>query len=233
MARDANGIIQESDIWARTGDVTTPGSVSLTPAEGWPIQYSQAGGPKPQRGIFHYLYRQIMTNLADLNKMGILDWDTSITYEENAVVKGSDGKIYQAVQQNSGNDPTTDSGTNWIDSIALLNQVQEWSRQQYNPLVELTISGGNIAWDLDTSPNAYVVLDQDATLSTPTNIKAGGYYGLLVIQDGTGGHTLSYTTSSYKPIKDGGDLPEPATGSNERTLTNWFGDFGGTSLRGA
>lgn len=41
-------------------------------------------------------------------------WDASIPYAANQVVIASNSKPYRAVISNTGNDPTTDNGTNWV-----------------------------------------------------------------------------------------------------------------------
>ena len=43
------------------------------------------------------------------NEQGINAWDSSTTYPVDAIVKGSDGAMYQAISEQSGNDPVTAS----------------------------------------------------------------------------------------------------------------------------
>ena len=44
-------------------------------------------------------------------------WNTNITYPIGAVVKTTAGNLWKALTAASGNDPETDSGTNWIPAI--------------------------------------------------------------------------------------------------------------------
>jgi hypothetical protein len=44
---------------------------------------------------------------------GFTVWDSSVSYNVNDVVQGSNGRWYIAVQANTGIDPTTDDGTTW------------------------------------------------------------------------------------------------------------------------
>ena len=41
-------------------------------------------------------------------------WSPTPTYPANTLVLASDSKLYKAVVSNQGNNPTTDSGTNWV-----------------------------------------------------------------------------------------------------------------------
>lgn len=95
-------------------------------------------------------------------------------------------------------------------SIPDFTEVGQWSAQQY--FGEETLSDGvNISWNLTTSPRAKVTLGGDRTLDNPTNMVAGNFYFLRVIQDGTGGRLLSFG-SAYKWTS--GDAPYLSPGAN-------------------
>lgn len=54
--------------------------------------------------------------LAYLMQQGIPEWDAGTTYYTNSRAMGSDGNIYKSLtDDNTGNNPTTDSGTNWVN----------------------------------------------------------------------------------------------------------------------
>jgi hypothetical protein len=57
----------------------------------------------------------VTQGLAHINEQGIAVWDTDTTYPVSGLAKGSDGDVYKALALQSGNDPTTDDGTNWVD----------------------------------------------------------------------------------------------------------------------
>ena len=40
-------------------------------------------------------------------------WSTSTSYTAGDEASGSDGQIYEAIADNSGNDPVSDTGANW------------------------------------------------------------------------------------------------------------------------
>ena len=67
---------------------------------------------------------------------------------------------------------------------------------------EQTLSdGANIDWDLQAKPVAKVTLAGNRTLNNATNGVTGQFVSLLVIQDGTGSRTLSFS-SNYEFASD-------------------------------
>ena len=75
--------------------------------------------------------------------------------------------------------------------VTFLDTVNGYTKQQYPVGVGLT-DAPTIAWDLDVAPAAFVSLNGNRTLGNPTNKRDKGMYSLHVIQDATGGRTLSY-----------------------------------------
>ena len=75
---------------------------------------------------------------------------------------------------------------------AYLDTVNGYTKQQYALNVGL-VDAPTIAWDLDVAQFAFVDLEGNRTLATPTNMRNRGVYSLHVIQDATGGRTLSYS----------------------------------------
>jgi len=98
-------------IWGETapaGNVidpndTTPGKFSA----GWQAEV-------PPFEHFNFIQKLQTEGLAYLNEQGIGEWDTNTVYPVNAIVKGSDGKLYKALSEQSGNDPVSSSGF-WLD----------------------------------------------------------------------------------------------------------------------
>lgn len=101
-------------VWAETApganvvdpDVTTPGKVEA----GWTAEV-------PPFEHFNFLQQWFSQGLAHLNEEGIAVWDTSTLYPVNGLAKGSDGNIYKAILEQSGNDPVIDVGTNWKEGL--------------------------------------------------------------------------------------------------------------------
>jgi len=82
------------------------------------------------------------------------------------------------------------------NTVPVLNGINEWSRQQTVELTTLTYAA-SISWPLNANQVATVTLTGNATLSNPSQKKAGGTYILIVKQDATGGRTLAFG-SQYK-----------------------------------
>jgi len=72
-----------------------------------------------------------------------------------------------------------------------------------------------IAWDVSSNQVCNVTIAANRTMGTPTNIKSGGIYSLTVIQDGTGGWTISWPGFF---VWEGGIAPTLASGPGERTI---------------
>lgn len=85
-------------------DMTTPGKVNA----GWQAEV-------PPFEHFNFLQKWFSQGLAYLNEQGIGTWDSNTTYPVDGLTKGSDGKIYTSIVEQSGNDPISDNGVNWVD----------------------------------------------------------------------------------------------------------------------
>lgn len=83
-------------------DTTTPGKVNV----GWQAEV-------PPFEHFNFLQKWFTQGLAHFNEQGIGVWDIDTTYPIDGLAKGSDGKVYIAVSEQNGNNPTSDDGSNW------------------------------------------------------------------------------------------------------------------------
>lgn len=73
------------------------------------------------------------------------------------------------------------------------NVATGYTAQQYG--VEATLTdAATVAWDVAAAQVAKVTLGGNRTFGAPTNQIAGAYYGLLVIQDGTGSRTGAWNS---------------------------------------
>ena len=90
---------------------------------------------------------------------------------------------------------------------------------------ETLTDGATIDWNLQTQQVAKVTLGGNRTLNAPTNQNAGGFYSLLIVQDGTGSRTLSFN-SAYKFT--GATAPTLTTTASAKDLIVFRSD--GTNL---
>ena len=84
-------------------DTTTPGKF----AAGWLAEV-------PPFEHFNFLQQLFTQGLAHNNEQGINKWDIDTVYPINGLAKGSNGLVYEAILEQSANDPVSDDGTNWI-----------------------------------------------------------------------------------------------------------------------
>jgi hypothetical protein len=118
------------------------------------------------------------------------------------------------------------SSTGSLEPITLTNTVSGYDKQQYIKQNTLTPSS-TVAWDLDTHQAASITLNQNITLSNPTNMKAGATYTLHCVQDATGNRTITFGSAFKFPE---GVVPDISVDSNAVDLLVFYCD--GTSMLG-
>jgi hypothetical protein len=65
----------------------------------------------------------------------------------------------------------------------------------YLPGNVLTLTdGATINWDVNSGATATVTLGGNRTLAAPTNLVAGAFYALEIIQDSTGSRTITWNS---------------------------------------
>lgn len=76
-------------------------------------------------------------------------------------------------------------------TIAGLSLAQEFTKTQNFDATTLT-DAASISWDASANQVTSVTITDSRTMAAPTNMVDGAVYVLTVIQDGTGGHTMSW-----------------------------------------
>lgn len=66
-----------------------------------------------------------------------------------------------------------------------------------------------VSWDASLAPVATWTMAGSRTLAAPSNLKAGGLYGLIITQDVTGGRTVTW--NAVFKAQGGGTMPQPET----------------------
>ena len=117
---DAVGIVK----WgtgAGASDFNTPADVGFAEADGWPLAYGTPGsGSEPQREVFNWQWRRLTALAVELlTHGGGLPWDSRISYLHPASVMGSDGMLYQSVQDSTNQDPTTDASNIYWQQVGI------------------------------------------------------------------------------------------------------------------
>jgi hypothetical protein len=96
-----------------------------------------------------------------------------------------------------------------------------------NILSQTLTDASTIAWDGSLGVIATVTLGGNRTVGAPSNLKVGTYV-LHVIQDSTGGRTLSWNSAFKWPA---GQAPALSTGGGKRDMFSFVSD--GTNLYGS
>jgi hypothetical protein len=76
-------------------------------------------------------------------------------------------------------------------TIAGLSLAQEFTKTQNFDATTLT-DAASISWDASANQVTSVTITDSRTMAAPTNMVDGAVYVLTVIQDGTGGYTMSW-----------------------------------------
>ena len=179
MARDADSKLIRK--WAATGDVSTPESVSLVRATGWPSSYSDEGGDTPRRRVFNQLFRELTALAVEINQSGLLEWDTGISYVHPALVFGSDDMVYVSLQDSQGQDPVSDTTNTYWEPLRTEGTLR--SSNNLSDIANAAAARGNLGLgnvnntsDVDkpissltqTALNLKAPIDSPALTGTPT-----------------------------------------------------------------
>jgi len=108
-------------------------------------------------------------------------------------------------------------------TLAGLAIAQEYTKTQNFNETTLT-DGATISWDASANQVARVEITANRTLGQATNQVQGGVYILTVIQDSSGGHTLSYHTT----YKFTGAVPVVTSTASARSILVFLSD--GTNM---
>ena len=99
-------------------------------------------------------------------------------------------------------------------NVPLKNAANQFTN--HNLINETTLTySGTITWNAASAQVARLTLDGNPTL-TASGFLNGGFYSLLIIQDGTGGKTISWDTNVFK--FNGGTPPILSTSPSARDI---------------
>ena len=104
------------------------------------------------------------------------------------------------------------NATDWVSDSGMLALANEYTKNQN--LDNSVLSDGTTAVSFETDGNATLTLTQNTTLSSPDGLVSGRAIDLEVIQDGTGGWTLSF----HADYDFGSNDSSVNAGANETTL---------------
>tara|TARA_B100000902_G_scaffold75349_1_gene80177 strand:+ start:2404 stop:3312 length:909 start_codon:yes stop_codon:yes gene_type:complete len=124
-------------------------------------------------------------------------------------------------------DPTLDRTItlpNASGSVALLESGQNWTGRQYQTFETITVNTGVTPHQVEVlaadNNNFQVTLTAASELINPNAMAPGQSGSIVVIQDGTGGHTLS--AAAHWKWAGGTGIPNIATGANEVSRIDYY-----------
>lgn len=198
-------------------DITSPGKFD----SGW-------GAEKPAYQNFNWLQQYFSQGLVYNNEQGVNEWDATTTYPVDAIVKGSDGALYQAISEQSGNDPIS-SPDEW--GLGIKGDVSSDPDGRYQ-LIACTLRNTAATWHLLEDANNVAIgvdsVSQNATGITLTLNQA-------VANGSTGADTMSrccITATTSPAMANSGViagvlLEGAAAGDDERrtAIVQLYGDL--------
>jgi hypothetical protein len=101
----------------------------------------------------------------------------------------------------------------------------EWTSAQNFDETALTSTSNAVAWDVESNQDAVHTLTEHTTVSAPSNLKAGGFYSLRVIQ-AAGAYTLAWNAV----FKFGSANPDEPAANGDVVIYSFRSD--GTNLYG-
>ena len=117
MTRTTDEIVLDAQRWA-----SAPGAIKGLPADinrllGWTSDFADdAADETPRLETFNQVLFEIYAILAYLTTRGVGEWHSTIPFETGSYAVGSDGRLYNALQDSTNIDPTTDTDdSHWIE----------------------------------------------------------------------------------------------------------------------
>lgn len=184
-----DGEVWSSDNVGDSGNLLRPDASTI--AAGY-----KPAGVKPTRKYFNWLTNALASCVAFFENEGFFEWDSTISYETDAIVKASNGAHYiSKISSNLGNDPTLD--TTWTNWDLLANFLNPAAKEITRPVF---------------SYNASAVLDLIGPGSYPLyGIGRVGFFGTLNYTfTGLANGVWRYLYIDYSTIT----APGPITASN-------------------
>lgn len=160
-------------------------------------------------------------------KVNIRGWDGTDAIDMIADLARRVGTpdIANLTGMDSDGDPT-DSGL-VAAQVPERDVATEWSAQQNFNESAITSSGNAVAWDMDDEQAAIHTLTENTTISAPSNLNAGGWYTLRVVQ------AAGLFTLAWNAAFDWGQaiIPSAPAADGDVVVFSFYSD--GTTMYGA
>ena len=150
---------------------TPSASAAASWTDGFPTVCSlplASGGIPPARADFNGLFNSITQAQAFYQSGGIYEWDATIDYDAQRIVRGSNGLLYRSMAQSGPNtgagavDPTADDGTYWgtplIPTMPAGDNSQAAATTSFvGSAINIAVPVGTVLWSANPAvPSGYL-----------------------------------------------------------------------------
>jgi len=173
---------------------------------GW-ASAALSGTEIPTFQDFNAIHYATTSQLAYLNQMGVYEWNTAQDYYTGSIVNVA-GVLYSAVQDNTGENPTTDDGSNW-EQISGTTYVLPNSTTAIVGGVEKATQAEAVA----ETPNKNITADNavhikgvakaGASFNGKTSVSSINSFGIAsIVRNSSGVYTITTTETFDAAIKN-------------------------------
>ena len=150
---------------------TPSASAAASWTDGFPTVCSlplASGGIPPARADFNGIFNSITQAQAFYQSGGIYEWDATIDYDAQRIVRGSNGLLYRSMAQSGPNtgagavDPTADDGTYWgtplIPTMPAGDNSQAAATTSFvGSAINIAVPVGTVLWSANPAvPSGYL-----------------------------------------------------------------------------
>ena len=200
----------EANLNVRTGE--TP----LTFTDGYEETYAENDGQKKTREQENWFNRLLTAIAVELNTKGAgLDWDSAVAYDHTAYVTGTDGVLYQSVQDSTNVDPVTDTdNSHWQRLVPAASAVPQASEG----VAGVVERASNSEADAGTDDTRYMTPADTRRVADARVAALAPASRLLPVADGTSGQYLGHD-GTYQDLPDAADASTTQKGVTEYAVT--------------
>jgi len=182
-------------------------------SDGWLVTGSIP--EKPPLDYFNYWMNLVFLWIAEINTVGVLEWDSSTTYGVASYVLASDGSLYRSLSaSNTGNDPVS-SPANWLDVFSAINISFDDSSVGYVAGQVQAAFEAAYTYHINASNLSTGTLPGGRFDDTSHGNRSGGSLHSLVVASGSAGFMSGTDKAKLDGISAGGAIF--VTNANDRT----------------
>ena len=155
-----------------------------------------AVGTKPIRESINGIFFTLGQALAYLHQMGIGEYNASQEYYNGSHCIGSDNQLYRSVSSpNTGNDPTIDDGSNWVNDLSEAND--------YTDTQVASEASARSSADSSEASTRAAADSAHAALTNPHSATTSADADRICLRDGSGRISVGEASTNYQATRRG------------------------------